>query len=101
MHYPDLSHAFVQMTAHSKRCLESTQEVARLLGREIRVTGHDWPRPGRPARWPAPPGLLVPPVPPVPAGDARCRRGRARRGPAGQPGACPAGQPGASPAGGG
>jgi acetyl esterase len=35
MHYPDLSHAFIQMTAHSKRCLESTQEVARLLGKGL------------------------------------------------------------------
>ena len=35
VHYPDLSHAFVQMTAHSKRCLESTQEVARLLGKGL------------------------------------------------------------------
>jgi acetyl esterase len=35
VHYPDLSHAFIQMTAHSKRCLESTQEVARLLGKGL------------------------------------------------------------------
>ncbi len=26
---------FVQMTAHSKRCLESTREVARLLGKGL------------------------------------------------------------------
>ena len=30
-----LSRAFIQMTAHSKRCLESTQEVARLLGQAL------------------------------------------------------------------
>jgi acetyl esterase/lipase len=32
VHYPDLPHGFIQMTAHSKRCLEATLEVARLLG---------------------------------------------------------------------
>src|SRR5271163_988537 len=35
VHYPDLSHAFIQMTAHSRRCLEATQEVARLLGKAL------------------------------------------------------------------
>jgi hypothetical protein len=35
VHYPELSHAFIQMTAHSKRCLEATQEVARLLGKGL------------------------------------------------------------------
>jgi acetyl esterase len=35
VHYPELSHAFIQMTAHSKRCLEATQEVARLLGEAL------------------------------------------------------------------
>ena len=35
VHYPDLSHAFIQMTAHSKRCLEATQEVAQLLGEAL------------------------------------------------------------------
>jgi hypothetical protein len=35
VHHPDLSHAFVQMTAHSKRCLESAQVVARLLGKGL------------------------------------------------------------------
>ena len=35
VHYPDLSHAFIQMTAHSKRCLEATQEVAQLLGKAL------------------------------------------------------------------
>lgn len=34
-HYPDLPHGFIQMTAHSKRCLEATQEVARLLGEAL------------------------------------------------------------------
>jgi acetyl esterase len=32
VHYPELPHGFIQMTAHSKRCLEATQEIARLLG---------------------------------------------------------------------
>jgi len=32
VHYPDLPHGFIQMTAHSKRCLEATRELARLLG---------------------------------------------------------------------
>jgi acetyl esterase/lipase len=32
LHHPDLPHGFVQMTAHSKRCLEATQELAHLLG---------------------------------------------------------------------
>ena len=31
VHYPDLSHAFIQMTAHSQRCLDSTREIAQLL----------------------------------------------------------------------
>jgi hypothetical protein len=35
VHYPDLSHAFIQMTAHSKSCLEPAQEVARLLGKGL------------------------------------------------------------------
>lgn len=35
VHYPDLTHAFIQMTAHSKRCLESTIEVAHLLGKGL------------------------------------------------------------------
>jgi hypothetical protein len=35
VHYPELSHAFVQMTADSKRCLEATQEVASLLGKGL------------------------------------------------------------------
>jgi acetyl esterase len=36
VHYPDLSHAFIQMTAHSRRCLEATQEVAQLLGKALK-----------------------------------------------------------------
>ena len=36
VHYPDLPHGFIQMTAHSKRCLEATQELARLLGEGLK-----------------------------------------------------------------
>jgi acetyl esterase len=36
VHYPDLPHGFIQMTAHSRRCLEATQELARLLGDALR-----------------------------------------------------------------
>ncbi len=32
VHYPDLPHGIIQMTAHSRRCLEATEEIARLLG---------------------------------------------------------------------
>ena len=32
VHYPDLPHGFIQMTAHSERCLQATQELAGLLG---------------------------------------------------------------------
>ena len=32
VHYPDLPHGIIQMTMHSKRCLEATEEIARLLG---------------------------------------------------------------------
>lgn len=35
VHYPDLPHGIIQMTAHSKRCLEATQEIARLLGEAL------------------------------------------------------------------
>ena len=35
VHYPDLPHGFIQMTRHSSRCLEATQEVARLLGQAL------------------------------------------------------------------
>lgn len=31
VHYPDLPHGFIQMTRHSRRCLEATQEVTGLL----------------------------------------------------------------------
>lgn len=37
VHYDDLPHAFIQMTRHSKRCLDSTLELARLLGDALRV----------------------------------------------------------------
>ena len=36
VHYPDLPHGIIQMTAHSKRCLEATEEIARLLGERLR-----------------------------------------------------------------
>jgi acetyl esterase len=32
VHHPDLPHGFIQMTAHSRRCLEATRELAGLLG---------------------------------------------------------------------
>ena len=32
VHHADLPHGFIQMTRHSKRCLEATEELARLLG---------------------------------------------------------------------
>ncbi len=35
VHYPDLPHGIVQMTMHSKRCLEATEEIARLLGEAL------------------------------------------------------------------
>jgi acetyl esterase len=37
VHYPDLPHGFIQMTAHSKRCLAATQELARLLGEGLKM----------------------------------------------------------------
>lgn len=36
VHYPELPHGFIQMTQHSKRCLEATQELAGLLGHALR-----------------------------------------------------------------
>ena len=35
VHHPDLPHGFIQMTTHSKRCLEATRELARLLGEHL------------------------------------------------------------------
>jgi len=35
VHYPELPHGFIQMTAHSRRCLEATQELARRLGEAL------------------------------------------------------------------
>lgn len=35
-HDPDLPHGIVQMTTHSRACLDATEEVARLLGRKLR-----------------------------------------------------------------
>ena len=35
VHYPDLPHGIIQMTMHSKRCLEATEETARLLGKML------------------------------------------------------------------
>jgi acetyl esterase/lipase len=36
VHYPDLPHGIIQMTMHSKRCLEATEEIARLLGNSLK-----------------------------------------------------------------
>ena len=36
VHYPDLPHGIIQMTAHSRACLEATEEIARLLGQGLR-----------------------------------------------------------------
>ena len=36
VHHPDLPHGFIQMTAHSRRCLEATEELAGLLGEALR-----------------------------------------------------------------
>ena len=35
VHYPDLPHGIIQMTMHSKRCLEATEEIANLLGKAL------------------------------------------------------------------
>ncbi len=35
VHYPNLPHGFIQMTAHSQRCLQATNEIARLLGEAL------------------------------------------------------------------
>ncbi len=32
VHHPELPHGFIQMTAHSKRCMEATVELAGMLG---------------------------------------------------------------------
>ena len=37
VHYPDLPHWIIQMTMHSKRCLEATEEIAHLLGKALRA----------------------------------------------------------------
>lgn len=37
VHYDDLPHAFIQMTRHSQRCLESTLELANLLGERLKA----------------------------------------------------------------
>ena len=36
VHYPDLPHGIIQMTMHSHRCLEATEEIARLLGEALK-----------------------------------------------------------------
>ena len=36
VHHPDLPHGFIQMTRHSRRCLEATEELAGLLGERLR-----------------------------------------------------------------
>jgi acetyl esterase/lipase len=64
VHYPDLSHALIQMTAHSKRCLKSTQEVA-CLGkvlqrrRQDRGSGKDYPGTELTSRWTTNPVLYA------------------------------------------
>ncbi len=41
VHYPDLPHGMIQMTMHSQRCLQATEEIARLLGEGFGVgTAH-------------------------------------------------------------
>ena len=41
VHYPDLPHGMIQMTMHSQRCLQATEEIARLLGEGLAVgTAH-------------------------------------------------------------
>lgn len=35
VHHPDLPHGIIQMTMHSRRCLEATEEIARLLGEAL------------------------------------------------------------------
>ncbi len=35
VHHPDLPHGIIQMIMHSKRCLETTEEIARLLGEAL------------------------------------------------------------------
>lgn len=37
VHYPDLPHGIIQMTMHSRRCLEATEEIARLLGERLQA----------------------------------------------------------------
>jgi hypothetical protein len=36
VHYDDLPHGFIQMTRHSRRCMESTLEIARLVGQALK-----------------------------------------------------------------
>ncbi len=36
VHYPDLPHGIIQMTMHSRRCLQATEEVTRLLGENLK-----------------------------------------------------------------
>ena len=38
VHYDDLPHGFIQMTRHSKRCMESTLEIARLVGQALKAS---------------------------------------------------------------
>jgi acetyl esterase len=40
VHYPELPHGFIQMTAHSRRRLDATQELAGLLGEALRKPSH-------------------------------------------------------------
>lgn len=40
VHHPDLPHGVIQMTAHSRRCREATEELATLLGDALRGADH-------------------------------------------------------------
>ena len=35
VHFPDLPHGIIQMTMHSKACLEATEQIASLLGERL------------------------------------------------------------------
>ncbi len=37
VHYPELPHGIIQMTTHSKKCLDATNEIARLLGERLHL----------------------------------------------------------------
>lgn len=35
IHHPDFTHGFIQFTEHSRRCLEATEEIGRLIGEAL------------------------------------------------------------------